>query len=77
MANMQHTDIIEETCFGWDRPTDERSLRAFLKKFGSNDFLDVLIPRLSDKEITAVVEQLTKIMKDNLSEREYHRLFLK
>ena len=73
---MLNDSKIKEICFGWDRPTDERSLRDFLKKFCSNDLLDVLIPRLSDKDITTIIDQLTRTMKPHLSESEYHRLFL-
>ncbi len=67
---------IKEICFGWNRSTDERSLRDFLKKITRDDLLEILIPRLKDQEITAIVDQLSKTMKAHLSEQEYHRLFL-
>jgi len=67
---------IKEICFGWNRPTDERSLRDFLKKVTHDELLEVLIPRLTDQEITTIVDQLSKTMKTHLSEQEYHRLFL-
>ena len=73
---MPDNSAIEEICFGWDRPTDERSLLAFLKNFSQEDFLTVLIPRLTDKEIIAIIAQLTAAMKAHLSEQEYHHLFL-
>jgi hypothetical protein len=73
---MPENHDIKEICFGWDRPTDERSLREFLKKFSNDNMLDTLIPRLTDKEITAIVDLLTETMKKHLSEVEYHRLFL-
>lgn len=73
---MYNESDMEEICFGWDRPTDERSLRAFLKKFSKDDFLEVLIPRLTDKELTTIIDQLTLVMKAHLSEHEYHHLFL-
>ncbi len=67
---------IKEICFGWNRSTDEHSLQAFLKKFGHPELLAVLIPRLSDKELIAIVDLLAETMKAHLSEREYHKLFL-
>ena len=67
---------IKEICFGWNRQTDERSLRKFLKKFSGDNMLEALIPRLTDKELTAIVDLLTETMKNHLSEVEYHRLFL-
>ncbi|NOX25612.1 MAG: hypothetical protein GXP59_05780 [Deltaproteobacteria bacterium] len=73
---MGENQNIKEICFGWDRPTDEHSLQAFLKKFSHSELLVALIPRLSDKELTAIVNLLTETMKAHLSEREYHQLFL-
>ncbi len=67
---------IEEICFGWNRRTDERSLRKFLQKFSQNELLDTLTPRLTDQELTNIVDLLTKTMKKHLREGEYHRLFL-
>ena len=62
--------------FGFDRKTDEQSLQAFLQHFADKKLLEVLLPRLQDKDITATVDFLTTIMKNNLSEEEYHTLFL-
>ncbi len=65
-----------EICFGLDRATDERSLAAFLRLFSSSRLCDQLIPRLSDEEITDLVDRLTGLMRRHLREDEYHRLFL-
>jgi len=67
---------IEEICFGWNRPTDERSLRKFLQKFSRDELLDALAPRLTDQELTNIIDLLTGTMKKHLREDEYHRLFL-
>ncbi|MFW8602186.1 hypothetical protein ACOHYD_12000 [Desulfobacterota bacterium M19] len=67
---------IEEICFGWDRSTDERSLKKFLQKFSREELLDALAPRLADHELTNIIDLLTNIMKKHLREGEYHRLFL-
>lgn len=63
-------------CFGWDRATDERSFQAFVRRFGRPDLLALLTPRLTDAELTGLVDHLSGLMKEHLAEQEYHRLFL-
>jgi hypothetical protein len=63
-------------CFGLDRRTDEASLIAFVERFARPDLLAILIPRLTDDEITTTLDFLTNLMKKRLSDPEYHRLFL-
>jgi hypothetical protein len=70
------TPDIDQICFGLDRATDERSLIAFIKAFTGRDLLAAIVPRLEDREITAVVDMLTGLMKKHFSEQEYHQLFL-
>lgn len=62
--------------FGWDRTTDERSCQAFVQRFSRPGLLAVLTPRLTDHELTGLVNHLSELMKAHLSESEYHRLFL-
>jgi len=62
--------------FGLNRTEDERSLASFLKLFSKEQLATVLIPRMSDAEIQQTVELLTGIMRNHLSEKEYHSLFL-
>ncbi len=75
MATDNDTSAME-ICFGLDRATDERSLAAFLRIFSDSRLCDHLIPRLSDEEITGLVDHLTGLMRRHLREDEYHRLFL-
>jgi hypothetical protein len=65
-----------EICFGLSRAVDERSLVAFLQMFAAPAMLEALIPRLSDDDISATVDFLTRLMKKHLRENEYHTLFL-
>ncbi len=65
-----------EMCFGLNRATDERSLAVFLQMFTSDEMLDTLVPRLSDDDISQIVDFLTGMMKKHLQENEYHSLFL-
>jgi hypothetical protein len=62
--------------FGLNREEDERSLSSFLQLFSRQPFTEVLIPRLSDDEIQGLVHLLTAVMRNHLSEQEYHELFL-
>ena len=62
--------------FGFDRKTDEESLQRFLQRFTDKKVMDVLLPRLQEKDILATVDFLTTIMRKHLSEGEYHSLFL-
>ena len=64
-------------CFGLNRETDERSLAAFLQRFAEPTFLQTLIPRLEEEEITSLLDFLSRLMHKHCSEKEYHRLFLK
>lgn len=69
-------DSAATICFGWDRPTDERSCQAFVRRFSRPELLRVLTPRLTDPELTGLIDHLSGLMKRHLSEGEYHRLFL-
>ena len=62
--------------FGLNRKEDERSLSDFLQLFSDHRLTSVLIPRMTDIEIDQTVETLTAILRNHLSEKEYHALFL-
>jgi len=68
--------LNDDIFFGMSRSDDERSLAAFLHLFSRKEFTDLLIPRLSDQEITAVVDHLSTIMRKHLRGNEYHEIFL-
>jgi hypothetical protein len=63
--------------FGLNRKVDEYTLTYYLQKF-SDDFLMALIRRrISQSDMEALFDLLTRLMKEYLSETEYHRYFLK
>ena len=66
----------EEMVFGFDRETDQRSLRSFIGRIAGPEMLDELLHRLSSQEIESVVDLFTGLMKRHLSEKKYHNLFL-
>jgi len=67
----------EMVAFGFSREIDEKSLMFYLQKFSDDDFLEVLVPRLSDEEITHLFDQISNLMRKHLTEEEYHGYFLK
>jgi hypothetical protein len=80
MPAHKHT-IVEEyngmVAFGLSREVDEKSLMYYLQKFSDDDLLKVLTPRLSDDEIDRLFVLISELMRNHLSDSEYHRLFLK
>ena len=74
--SLADTHPATDICFGLNRQLDEQSLAIFLQRATSDALLEVLIPRLEDAEVTAVVDFLTRLLGRHLSEQEYHRLFL-
>jgi hypothetical protein len=76
MTKFSQSEQPHDIVFGFDRKTDEESLQLFLHYFADKKLLEVLLPRLQDKDILATVDFLTTIMKKHLSEKEYHSLFL-
>ena len=71
-----HNTGADDILFGLSRSEDERSLASFLDHFCKEGFTSVLIPRMTDDEITRTVHFLTGIMRSHLSKQEYHALFL-
>jgi hypothetical protein len=62
--------------FGFDRATDERSFVQFMDSFNDRKLMEVLVPRMKDEDILSTVDFLTGIMRNYLTEKEYHGLFL-
>ncbi len=80
MSRHRHTFVEtydEMVAFGLSREIDEKSLMVYLQKFSDDDFLQVLVPRLSEEEIEQLFELMSRVMKNHLVEDEYHQFFLK
>ncbi|ROQ89588.1 cytoplasmic protein [Desulfosoma caldarium] len=78
----KHTHRFVETydgmvAFGFSRDLDEKSLMVYLQKFSDDDLMHILIPRLSDREITELFDMLSNLMRKHLTDNEYHTHFLK
>jgi hypothetical protein len=63
--------------FGFSRDVDEKSLMVYLQKFADDDLLQILVPRLSDQDITQLFELISHLLRKHLRDEEYHGLFLK
>ena len=63
--------------FGYDRAKDEKTIMYYLQKFSDDTHLETIIPRLTDDELNHLFEMLSNLMKNHLSDKEYHHLFLK
>jgi len=63
--------------FGLDRKTDEYTLTYYLQKFSDDELMALIRPRLADSEMEALFDLIARLMKQHLTEAEYHRYFLK
>lgn len=78
----KHTHQFVETYsglagFGADRKTDESTICYYLQKFSDDTLMNALLPRLSDGDLSDIFKLLSKLLKNHLTESEYHALFLK
>ncbi len=63
--------------FGLDRETDEYTLTYYLQKFSDDRLMALIRGRMSDSELGELFDLIAGLMKNNMSEEEYHRYFLK
>jgi len=63
--------------FGFSREVDEKTLTYYIQKFSDDRFMELIRGRMSQEDIEALFDFLTRIMKQYLTEEEYHRYFLK
>ena len=78
----QHSHEFVETYddligFGLDRTTNESTIIVYLQKFSDDEFVQTLVPRMSDDELEAFFHLMNRMMRKYLSDTEYHELFLK
>ncbi len=63
--------------FGLDRQTDEDTVQFYLQKFSDDDLMKTMLKRMTDEELAELFEVISRMLKEHLSEPEYHELFLK
>ena len=63
--------------FGYDRKTDENTVEYYLQKFSDDKLMEIMKEKLLDEELSEIFFLITRLLKNHLSEQEYHNLFLK
>ncbi len=63
--------------FGADRKTDENTIIYYLQKFSDDQLMSIITRRMTDTELEETFELINRILKNHLTESEYHNLFLK
>ena len=63
--------------YGADRETDENTLIYYMQKFSDDRFMSVITKRMTDEEMLELFDLINRLLKNHLTEAEYHTLFLK
>ena len=63
--------------FGFDRKTDENTIIYYLQKFSDDKLMEEIVEKLADAELDEIFSLISRLLKQYLTESEYHRLFLK
>ena len=76
-----HTHNFVETYqglvgYGADRKTDENTLIYYLQKFSDDKFMALITKRMTDKEMLGLFDMVNRLLKNHLTEAEYHQQFL-
>ncbi len=63
--------------FGLSRAVDEHTLTYYLQKFSDDQLMALIRGRMSEEDMEEVFNLLGRLLKEYLSDGEYHRHFLK
>jgi hypothetical protein len=63
--------------YGADRETDENTIIYYLQKFSEDRLMATLTKRMTDGELEEIFNLVNRLLKNHLTESEYHKLFLK
>jgi hypothetical protein len=81
MADQHSHRFVEEyeglVGYGLDRETDECTLTYYLQKFSDDELMALIRPRLTETDMEELFNLIARLMKQHLTENEYHRYFLK
>jgi hypothetical protein len=77
-----HTHNFVETYdglvgYGADRETDENTVVYYLQKFSDDKFMALMAKRMTDAELLELFDLINRLLKNHLTESEYHTVFLK
>ena len=79
---LKHTHDFVETYrglvgYGADRETDENTLIYYMQKFSDDRLMASITKRMTDEEMLELFNLINRLLKNHLTEAEYHGLFLK
>ncbi|MCD6261648.1 MAG: cytoplasmic protein [Deltaproteobacteria bacterium] len=82
MSKKTHThNFVEEydglVGYGLDRETDEYTLTYYLQKFSDDRFIELIRKRMKQEDMDTLFDMIGRLLKDYLTEDEYHKYFLK
>ncbi|MFH1241434.1 MAG: cytoplasmic protein [Pseudomonadota bacterium] len=63
--------------FGFSREVDEYTLTYYLQRFSEDQLMACIRGRMSDSDMEELFNLITRLMKQYLTEEEYHKHFLK
>jgi len=63
--------------FGLSREVNEYTITYYLQKFSDDHLMALIRTRMSDSDIEALFDIVTRLMKQHLTDEEYHQYFLK
>jgi len=63
--------------FGLSREVDEHTLTYYLQKFSDDQLMALIRGRMSEEDMEEVFNLLGRLLKEYLSNEEYHTYFLK
>ena len=77
-----HTHNFVETYrdlvgYGFDRETNENTIIYYLQKFSEDRLMAIITKRMTDGELEEIFNLINRLLKNHLTESEYHKLFLK
>ena len=79
--NMHTHDFVETyqglVGYGADRQTDENTIVYYLQKFSDDSLMELITKRMTDEEMLELFNLINRLLKNHLTDSEYHRLFLK
>lgn len=63
--------------FGLGREENENTITYYLQKFSDDELMALIRGRMSDSDLEELFTLLGRLLKQYLTEEEYHRVFLK
>lgn len=66
-----------DPAFGLTRKHSEEAIHYYLQKLSDDGFMKIILPKLKDDELEYLHNIIFTLLKNHISEDEYHKFFLK